>query len=400
MVDAKTCLLSVLLTGCGPGNVPYDYPPPPLMDLGLHQAPTYVARDLMPIRGIALVLAHPRLGQPAIRRAGEVIDVEWISPQLADQPATISLDDGTWLADGAGTCDGDGICHLSVSLPDFAPGLYGICVAVGGQQACSPHAIAIVTTYNDPATIVHVSDAHIGYDDAATTFANVIASIDAIGQTGPTPDFAIFTGDAADSGLDDQRAVFLQEIAELNIPVFIVTGNHDYDATGIDGHLLDVGPELDMQAMYGGLQLVGVSSGQDLDDGNHDTTISESNGPDSSELTWLATVLTPDAPPTIAFFHHPIYNGTLATIGPCSRDALKALVTHDNVRAVLSGHIHATGVFDADGNSRGLSLDADTVPSARWPLHYIASRASRAPGGYAILHVGTSRVDYRWIELP
>jgi predicted phosphodiesterase len=377
-----------------------DYPPPPLAELGLHQAPTYVARVLMPLRGISLVLAHPRLAQPAIRRAGETIDVEWISPQFASQPAQISLDDGTPLATGAGTCDGDGICHLAVVLPDFAPGLYGLCVAVGGARDCSPHALAIVAAYHDPATVVHLSDAHIGFNDAQSIFHDVITSIDAIELAGPAPDFAIFTGDAADTGEDDQRAGFLNEIERLNVPIFVVTGNHDYDATGIDDHLLDVGPELDYAAMYGGIQLVGVSSGQDLDDGNHDSTISESSGPDSSQLTWLATVLTATAPPTIAFFHHPIYNALFATIGPYSRDALKALVTRDNVRAVLSGHTHISAVFDADGNSRGLSLDADTVPSSRWPLHYIASRATRAPGGYAILHLGTSHVDYRWVELP
>jgi 3',5'-cyclic AMP phosphodiesterase CpdA len=143
-----------------------------------------------------------------------------------------------------------------------------------------------------------------------------------------------------------------------------------------------------------------VSSGQDLDDGNHNSTISESSGPDSSQLTWLSTVLTSDAPPTLAFFHHPIYNALFATIGPSSRDALMALLRRGPVRAVLSGHTHITAVFDADGDTRGLSLDDDSVPAARWPLHYIASRVSRAPGGYAILHVGTSRVDYRWVELP
>jgi hypothetical protein len=67
---------------------------------------------------------------------------------------------------------------------------------------------------------------------------------------------------------------------------------------------------------------------------------------------------------------------------------------------VLAGHTHISAVFDADGDSRGLSTSSDDVPSKRWPLHYIASRSTRGAGGFAVLHVGTTRVDYTWLELP
>ena len=69
--------------------------------------------------------------------------------------------------------------------------------------------------------------------------------------------------------------------------------------------------------------------------------------------------------------------------------------------AVLAGHTHVSAVFDADGNSRGLSLDADAdVSFSRWPLHYVAARATRGSGGFAILHLGAGHVDYRWVALP
>jgi hypothetical protein len=136
-----------------------------------------------------------------------------------------------------------------------------------------------------------------------------------------------------------------------------------------------------------------------MDDGSHDTTISESNGPDHSQLAWFGATLD-KVSPTVAFFHHPIYNGLFATIGPDARDTMKDLVTRPNMLAVLTGHTHATAVFDADGNSRGLSLDADVVPPERWPLHYIASRATNGSGGFAVLHLGSGRVDYRWVALP
>jgi hypothetical protein len=395
---SRTGLVVLLVTACGPGNVPWDYPPAPLGALGIHESPTYVARYLMAPSQISLLLAHPRLGQPAIRRAGEEVDVGWIAPTLGGQPATISLVDGTPIGFASGWCDGDGVCHQTIQLPaSLAVGFYGICVEVAGASDCSTGALAIVDHYNDPATILHVADSHVGDGSSGDIFGNVV---DAMNAVTPAPDFAMFAGDAANTGQPAERAGFIADALRLKMPMFVVTGNHDYDDTGIDGHLLDIGPELDYEATYGALRIVGLSSGQDLDDDQHQTTISESSGPDASQLDWLASVLADAEPPTIALFHHPIYNGLFATIGPDSRARLKALVTCPEMRAVLNGHTHLTAVFDAVGDDRGLSLDHDVVPARRWPLHYIASRATRAPGGFAVLHVGTSRVDYAWVELP
>jgi predicted phosphodiesterase len=378
--------LILAIASCGPGNVPQDYAPAALRQLGIHEAPVYVARDLMPSRGVTMVLAHPRLGQPAIRRAGETLDVSWIA--ASPQPAQITIAQ-QGVASG-GTCDADGICHLSVTVPELPAGLYALCV----ETECSPGAVAVVQQYSDPVTVIHFSDTHVGDGASQDVFARVVDAINA------TPaDFAIFTGDAADTGKADQRAGFLHELTRLQLPVYVVTGNHDYDAVGIDGHLLDIGPELDFAAQYGALRLIGISSGQDMDDGNHNSTISESDGPDESQLNWLGEIIA-DAP-SIVFFHHPIYNGLFATIGPQSRDALKTLVTRDNVLAVLTGHTHISAVFDADGNSRGLSLDSDSdVPIDRWPLHYGAARVTRGTGGFAILHFGPAHLDYRWVALP
>lgn len=388
---------------CGLGNVhPLDYAPAGLSG-HIHDSVAYVATYLMDAHGITLTLAHPRLGQPAIRRAGEPIDIMWIT-RAGTTSIEVSLDSGMNIGLGDGTCDDNGVCHLEVNAPLVAPGLYGVCVTGGGAQACSPNALAIVADYNDPATVIHVSDAHCGdgdivgdsgLDQSTYTTQNVFAAIAALD---PPPDFVVFTGDGADTGQPDQRGNFVTQLASLPVPAFVVSGNHDWDSDGIDGHLLDVGPELDMDAWYGGTHLVGIADGQDEDDGNHDTTISESSGPDGTQFAWLKTVL--DNSPTIAFFHHPIYNALFATIGPESRDELKGLLTRDNMLAVLTGHTHATAVFDVDGNSRGLSLDSGNVPRERWPLHYVSSRVSKDTGGYALLHLGMSRVDYRWVALP
>jgi len=378
-----------LLAACG--NDEPDYPPPPLADLGIHQAPTYVARTLMP-SGAAL-LAHPRLGQPAIRIAGEPLDVGWISP--GSGPAATLEIDGAIVASLTGDCDADGVCHATFATPALPLGLHELCVNVAMARDCSPHALAIVDHRNDPATIVHLSDAHIGDGDADVVFRKVLAAIPSV-----APDFVVYTGDGANDGLQAQREEFATALATLPVPIFVVTGNHDYDNRGIDGHLMEVGPELDMTWSYGALRFVGVSSGQDLDDGNHLDTISESSGPDDSQLTWLGDLLAGPSAPTVFFLHHPIYNGLFATVGPDSRDRLKDLVTRDDALAVLAGHTHITSVFDAEGNSRDLSLDAQNVDPARLPLHYTAARSTNGSGGFAVFHVSAGHVDYRWVSLP
>ncbi len=388
-------VIALVLAGCGfEIHRPTDYAPADLRALGIHASATYVARDLMAVDALPLVLAHPRLGQPAIRMAGEMFEVRWIAPNQSATAAQISLSSGMQLASGVGNCDGDGICALQVAAPELPNGLYGICVQVGVIADCSPSALAMVDAYHDPVTIVHVSDSHVGEGTSLGVFAGVIDAIDALD---PPADLVVFTGDGADKGLADERAAFIAQLARLTAPVFVVTGNHDFDNWGLVGHLLDVGPELDIEARYGGLRLVGLSTGQDMD-GDHDQTTFESDGPDESQLAWLESTL--DDTPTVMFLHHPIYNGLDATVGPQSRDRLKRDVTRPSVLAVLAGHTHVSAVFDAVGDSRGLSLGAGEVPAARWPLHYVAARATTGEGGFAVLHVGPRHIDYRWQGFP
>jgi len=391
LVVVRFAVVALLVSACGFGNDPPDYPPPPLANLGIHQAPTYVARTLM-TAGTAL-LAHPRLGQPAIAIAGEPLDVGWIAPGAG--PAADVLVDQQLVDSVTGDCDADGICHAAITVPALPIGMHELCVDVGSVRDCSPHALAIVDHRNDPATVIHLSDAHLGDGDADLTFNKVLAAI----RDAP-PDFIVFTGDGANDGLMIQREEFVTDLAELPVPVYVVTGNHDYDNKGIDGHLMMVGPELDMTWSYGELRFIGLSSGQDLDDGGHAGTISESSGPDDSQLAWLAHTLEAPPAPTVFFLHHPIYNGLFATVGPESRDRLKALVTRDDALAVLAGHTHITSAYDADGNSRDLSLDAQNVDPHRLPLHYTAARSTNGSGGYAVFHLAAHHVDYRWVSLP
>ena len=58
---------------------------------------------------------------------------------------------------------------------------------------------------------------------------------------------------------------------------------------------------------------------------------------------------------------------TWATVGP-SRDALLAAIDRPSMRAVLAGHTHYTAIYDGDGASDGIDLDAGELGWERWPL--------------------------------
>jgi Calcineurin-like phosphoesterase len=387
-VVALAVVALAVLWGC---NQAIDYPSPALVGFGLHNAPKYVATDLMPSRGLRLLIAHPRLGQPAIRRAGEPFDVGWIAPGQAAVAAEALLDEAP-LALADPSCDEDGICHATAVAP-AAPGLHSLCIVNGDDRACSVSALAVVDSYHAPARIADVSDAHVGDGDSLGEWSHVVDTINA-----QAPDLVFFTGDGADTGLPDQLDGFYRELERLLAPAFVVTGNHDMDNGGLDHFLLVVGPELDFVARYGGLKLVGLSDGQDLDDGHHVGTLSEGGGPDASQREWLASALDGDDP-TVIGFHHPLYNGLFGTAGPDTRQAMLDLVTRDSMRIVMVGHVHLTEVYDRDGESRGLSTSADDVPPERWPLHYTCSRATIHGDGFALHTVGDDQVSYRWVSL-
>lgn len=370
-------LAVVVLAAC---NAPVDYPSPRLAGFGLHRAPLYVVNDLMPSRDLPLLIAHPRLGQPAIRKPGESFDVGW----LGGDPLPRATLDGDDLVLQNIECE-EQICHATAIAPSSL-GLHKLCIG----SDCSDSALAVVSDYHDPARIVQLSDAHVG-DGSIDEWRAVV---DAVNRE--SADVVVFTGDAADTGLEKDLTDFWSEFSRLNKPAFMVTGNHDMDNAGLDRFLLKVGPELDWSARYGGLKLIGFSDGQDLDDGDHVGTLSESSGPDDSQASWLITQL--DNTPSVVMFHHPIYNALFATTGP-ERDELLRMITRDSVREVLVGHVHITQVYDRDGESRGLSTDSQVVDWPRWPLHYTCARATINGDGYALHTVGSDHVEYRWVSL-
>lgn len=80
--------------------------------------------------------------------------------------------------------------------------------------------------------IAQISDTHIkdkgqlAYDQVDTTKA-LISCVNHVNNLFPRPDIVIITGDLTDSGTKEETIIFKDLIQKLEIPFYIIPGNHD-----------------------------------------------------------------------------------------------------------------------------------------------------------------------------
>jgi 3',5'-cyclic AMP phosphodiesterase CpdA len=180
---------------------------------------------------------------------------------------------------------------------------------------------------------------HLAYRrvDTAKGLAECIAHVR---QRRPRPDLVLFTGDLTDFGRPEEYAHLKALLALLDLPVFLMPGNHDDRAAmraawpdapwpGGDGplhYVIDRGP----------VKIVCLDSvvpgrpGGEL-------------GPDA--LAWLDGRLAAEpARPTLVALHHPPFlSGIAGMDGAClaDREGLGAvLARHPQVERVICGHLH------------------------------------------------------------
>jgi len=83
-----------------------------------------------------------------------------------------------------------------------------------------------------PTRFLHISDTHLGPDKDFTqhsvnTYQAFSKVLEGIKNLPYTPDFIIHTGDITADCYDDGYKLMAELIAELKIPMYFVTGNHD-----------------------------------------------------------------------------------------------------------------------------------------------------------------------------
>lgn len=245
---------------------------------------------------------------------------------------------------------------VTVSLPpDIPQGLYGILAETDAGTAWMPRAVWVIPENLSCITIMHMSDIHLGASDEGipNTPKNtkyIMLSATLAEQMGV--DLALITGDVADVGSDTESLKYIyMEYNQFIIPTFILPGNHDWaQVPGKDAFLtryfgLYVNSQHYWYRVVGPFLIVGLDT--------------EGSGylPDE-QLNFLEEVLSayPDKVAIIAF-HHPIFTRSGEYSGPVDawigsvysswrehEDNLRRFIdiikAHDNVRVVLSGHIH------------------------------------------------------------
>jgi 3',5'-cyclic-AMP phosphodiesterase len=193
--------------------------------------------------------------------------------------------------------------------------------------------------------IAQITDFHLkakgelayGVIDTASCLTAAVAALAALK---PAPDVVVGTGDLTDTGRPEDYEYLRELLAPLDMPVYLIPGNHDEreafrQAFGLDGYLPPAG-FLHYAVEEYPLRLIGL-----------DTVVpGEPGGLLCDErLAWLARTLAaaPDRP-TVIIMHHPPFPTGIAhmdRMGLAGIERFAALLArHPQVERVLCGHLH------------------------------------------------------------
>jgi Icc protein len=205
-------------------------------------------------------------------------------------------------------------------------------------------------------TILQISDTHIvpegalvsGRLDTSDALARLVARITGIrDQIGPI-DALLVSGDLSDDGSAESYAQFKTLIAPLNLPTYIIAGNHDARNPMRAAFAKDLpadGP-LNWIRRVGDIHLIGLDT---LVEGQGVGTLS----PDSLSFLQNALSQVGDAPVLLALHHPPFACGIgfMDKIGLTNRQALRDILTgFSGTLRIVCGHIHSMIVSDVAGH--------------------------------------------------
>jgi 3',5'-cyclic-AMP phosphodiesterase len=240
-----------------------------------------------------------------------------------------------------------------------------------------------------PFLLAQVSDLHIKAAGRLSyrvvdTAAMLRACIEHLLEQPQRPDAVAFTGDLTDFGRPEEYGVLRELLAPLDMPVYLIPGNHDErdalrDAFPDHAYLRQSRTFVQYVIEKHALRIVAL-----------DTLVpGEGRGELCAErLAWLdARLAEQPARPTVVLMHHPPFRtfiGHMDRQGLTGAEELAAVVRkHPQVERLLCGHLHRP--IDA----RFAGTIASTAPS---PAHQVAldlaadarSQFVMEPPGYRI----------------
>ena len=194
--------------------------------------------------------------------------------------------------------------------------------------------------------IAQISDTHVCPEGTRLygridTNAGLARAIETVNRLRPRPDLVLMTGDLAESGQPAQYAMLRKLLSRLEMPIFVLPGNHDSReglraAFSDHGYLSGAGEFLHYAADLGPIRLIAL-----------DTQVPGADGGAlcAERLAWLESELTrsQERPTLIAMHHPPVPIGVdwLDRSNCANAEGLAAIVArHPQVERILCGHVH------------------------------------------------------------
>ena len=254
--------------------------------------------------------------------------------------------------------------------------------------------------------LVQLTDLHIretgrlayGRIDTAPYLRTAVQSVLRLRQR---PQAVVITGDLSDFGRAAEYAHLAELIAPLDMPVYLLPGNHDdrdQMRRSFPGHtwLGDEGQFMQYSVQVGDLRLVTLDT---CEHGKPHGTL------DAARLEWLARELEAQShQPVVIAMHHPPFEtliGHMDAIGLLEgASELEAIVAHHpNVERVICGHLHraidvrfgGTIACTTPAPGHQVALDLDPRAESRWMLEPPGFRVlAQDSRGRVVTHIAAS----------
>ncbi|MDP6156615.1 MAG: metallophosphoesterase [Candidatus Thermoplasmatota archaeon] len=310
----------------------------------------------------SLVLERPRLALPAIRTPGEVFEV-WFRGEGIEHNSVFNV---TIIGDGATyslkIMNLTGEAGRWILLVGLSNGtlidLYDIRVNVDTQEQYQVNAVSVVSEYKNRFKFVQMSDIHIDEKNSVANFRKAVREINLI-----NPELVIITGDSYDadptgSGTPDQQQaeMFIDLCKGFKVPVYVVTGNHEYsyrNAEGINIYRNTINPLLDYTFNYGTHHFIGLNCG------HWQVLYGAVPHPDNKvesftdeQMEWITDDLTEHENDTmkLIFMHAPLKTNNGKDTPMWRVEDMENLMIEKDVKAFIAGHTHRDEIIDVNGN--------------------------------------------------
>ncbi|WP_156839668.1 metallophosphoesterase [Novosphingobium aquimarinum] len=216
--------------------------------------------------------------------------------------------------------------------------------------------------------IAQITDIHVGFDRGNADEHNLRrlrAVLNRLNDGPDRPDLLLLTGDLTEYGDRESYALLQEALQDCAYPVWPAAGNHDMRSA-----LIEAFPQVPAQdgfvqyvLDYPAISIIVIDT---LEEGRHGGAFCE------VRADWLEKALAPRADrPCIIVMHHPPFESGIAWLDsgaeePWIQRFATTVAGHDQVVAILSGHLHRP--ISTVWNGIALTVAGSTAPLAALDL--------------------------------